>query len=71
MIWAVLICAVAVMALGALIDFGVIKKERHIKLANIGKVAIRALQEALADGKITKQEFLDGVQKVLDEARKE
>ncbi len=71
MIWAVVIIAIAVIVLTALVDFGVIKKARHIKLAGLGKVALIALKEALADGKITKEEFFDGVQKVLDEARKE
>jgi len=71
MIWAVVICAAAVMVLGALIDYAVIKKARWIKLAEVSKVALTCLKEALKDGTITKQEFFDGVQKVLDEARRE
>ena len=71
MIWAIIICAVVIMVLGALIDFAIIKKARWIKAAEVAKVALSSLKEALADGHITKKEFLDGVQKILDEVRRE
>ena len=71
MIWAIIICAIAVLVLGALIDYAVIKKARWIKVAEVSKVALACLKDALADGTITKKEFLDGIQKILDEVRRE
>jgi len=71
MIWAIIACTIVILVLGALIDYAIIKKARWIKVAEVSKVALTCLKEALHDGKITKQEFFDGMQKILDEVRRE
>ena len=67
--WIVLILAVAGLTLGLVIEMGFIKNEKIKRLAVLSKVAIEQFERALADGKITKEEFFDSVQVILDKLR--
>jgi len=67
----VLICALTALALGVMIDFGVIKKAKYAKAAGIAISGLNSLREALKDGEITKQEFLDFVEAITNTPRRE
>ena len=67
--WIVLILTLAALALGVIIEMGLIKNEKIKRAAQISKIAIEQFTRALADNKITKEEFFDAVQVILDKLR--
>jgi len=67
--WIFLILTLAAFALGVIIEMGLIKDEKVKRVAEVSKVAIEQFNRALADGKITKEEFFDAVQVILDKLR--